>query len=541
MTALPAEDRTSSEDPTPQPPHARTSMRARLVARLTHERVVAALATVVSVCAFVWYYSHGEILLYKDAVSHMMIARRVIFSRTPGLGQLGTVWPPLSHLLMLPFVWIEPLYRSGLAGAIPSMAFYIIATIYIFRAARLLFSSALAGWVAAAVFGLNPNILYLQSTPMTELVLLGSVIVGLFYLFRWIEAERPLDLVYCAGAFAAGTLVRYDAWALSLAELAVVGLLVWLRHGVKAAEGAIWMYGAMAYAGCVMWFLYTWALFGDPMYSVSGPYSSSYQQQVLKSQGLLPAYHNVGLAVREYLQAGVDLVGWPLLALGVIGTIAVLLRYRFAPRMLGLYAVWSLVAFNVLALFLGFTNIETPEVHTYNGVQFANVRYGIMVLPAVALFTASLTMFRRELAIVGMVVALLWSGLNPLLGLPATVRGPSQTSHWAATDQEASWFDQHYHGGTILIGAASSTSLVFATGLPDQDFLNENSPADFNQAIAAPQNHATWIIMDTGTMFVYDAVQARLSGRTDWKKYYTLRATIDGIQFYERVGAGGGN
>jgi len=33
-------------------------------------------------------------LAYGDAISHMMIARRVVAGRTPGLAQLGTTWLP---------------------------------------------------------------------------------------------------------------------------------------------------------------------------------------------------------------------------------------------------------------------------------------------------------------------------------------------------------------------------------------------------------------------------------------------------------------
>ena len=43
-------------------------------------------------------------MLYGDAVAHINIARRVFDSRTPGLLQLGTVWLPLPHLLMIPFL-----------------------------------------------------------------------------------------------------------------------------------------------------------------------------------------------------------------------------------------------------------------------------------------------------------------------------------------------------------------------------------------------------------------------------------------------------
>ena len=46
-------------------------------------------------------------------------------SRNPGLAQLGGVWLPLPHLLMLPFVQKMEWWQNGLAGAWPSLVCYI--------------------------------------------------------------------------------------------------------------------------------------------------------------------------------------------------------------------------------------------------------------------------------------------------------------------------------------------------------------------------------------------------------------------------------
>src|SRR5215469_18561059 len=66
----------------------------------------------ISVAALLYYYAHQELLLYGDAVAHINIARRVVDNRHPleSYGQLGTVWLPLQHVAMLPFVWIDALW-----------------------------------------------------------------------------------------------------------------------------------------------------------------------------------------------------------------------------------------------------------------------------------------------------------------------------------------------------------------------------------------------------------------------------------------------
>ncbi len=67
------------------------------------------LLALISVAALLYYYAKQQLLLYGDAVAHLNIARRVVDNRHPieSYGQLGTVWLPLQHIAMLPFVWVQ--------------------------------------------------------------------------------------------------------------------------------------------------------------------------------------------------------------------------------------------------------------------------------------------------------------------------------------------------------------------------------------------------------------------------------------------------
>src|SRR3989344_497808 len=61
--------------------------------------------SVISAVTFVHFYQTGLGLTYNDARSHLDIGRRVVEGLTPGLAQLGSVWLPLPHLLMILTVW----------------------------------------------------------------------------------------------------------------------------------------------------------------------------------------------------------------------------------------------------------------------------------------------------------------------------------------------------------------------------------------------------------------------------------------------------
>ena len=160
---------------------------------------------------------------YGDAASHIYIARRVLNSQTPGFAQLGTNWLPGLHLLLQPFVHFQPLLTSGLAGAIPSGAAYVIAVVAIADTAVVLSGRRNAGFLAAAVMVANPSLLYLAAVPMTEVLMVASLAVTADMFARWLRQGGTGQLMMVALSAAVATTLRYEGWML---VAVVAGLVV---------------------------------------------------------------------------------------------------------------------------------------------------------------------------------------------------------------------------------------------------------------------------------------------------------------------------
>jgi len=184
-------------------------MSPRPIRHWDHETALLAwLTACVSIFSFLFYFHRGDVLLYGDAVAHINIARRVFDSRTPGLLQLGTVWLPLPHLLMIPFLFSDWMWKTGVGGSIPSMTAYIFGTLGVFRLLRgaLGFSPAdtmarVAAWGAAIVYAANPNLIYLQATAMTEPLYLALFIWAVGYFNEFVRrAGNRDDFSRAAGA-----------------------------------------------------------------------------------------------------------------------------------------------------------------------------------------------------------------------------------------------------------------------------------------------------------------------------------------------------
>ena len=77
------------------------------------------------------------------------------------------------------------MWRTGVGGSIVSMVAYVAATVGIFRLVRTAIASTLprlavfGAWIAAVAFALNPNLLYLETTAMTEPLYLALSVLAL--------------------------------------------------------------------------------------------------------------------------------------------------------------------------------------------------------------------------------------------------------------------------------------------------------------------------------------------------------------------------
>src|SRR5260370_18339494 len=125
--------------------------------------------------------------------------------------------------------------RTGLGGSIPSMLGYVMASLGVSRLVRGLASRASA-WIAAVIFALNPNLIYMQATAMTEALYLALFVWTVVFFSEFARTAGPdperaaKSLRNCAFTLSPTMLVRYDAWFLAAVVVtAASGLIVKMR------------------------------------------------------------------------------------------------------------------------------------------------------------------------------------------------------------------------------------------------------------------------------------------------------------------------
>jgi len=459
--------------------------------------ILLALLTGVSVYFFLFYLNNGLGLSYNDARSHLDIGRRVVEGLKPGLAQIGSVWLPLPHLLMIPTIWNDFMWHTGLSGALQSMISFVFTSIIIYAFLKELGVSVLARLVGVFVFVSNLNILYMQSTAMTELLLLSTMTASVYQLLLWQKRNNMLHLIFASLFVMLSSLIRYDGWFLFIYVSALVVLLSFEKLGRKAAEGIFIFFATLAGLGIFLWFVWNLLIFKDPLYFAFGPYSAHAQQTQLEGAGVLATKGNLLFSIKVYLYALIYNSGLFTVILGTCGAISIWFTKKISINtQLVLTALFVPLIFNIMALYLGHSVLF---IQGLSGDTWFNARYGLMMMPSLAIFIGYFVWKLEKLnyAVIPMIllVTVLALGNHDAVTIDDARVGSSQKN----VSEVSGWLEKNAKAtpGFVLISAASHDAIIFSSGLPMKKFIHEGTGTYWTAATTSPDRWARWIIMRT--------------------------------------------
>ncbi|HVZ12072.1 MAG TPA: hypothetical protein VG965_03500 [Patescibacteria group bacterium] len=541
---------------------------------------VLVLAVFLSIETTILSLAHGFIVAYGDAESHLNIPKRVVDSLTPGFAQLGGIWLPLPHLLMIPFVKIEFLYRTGLAGSIVSGISFIVASIFIYKLGYFLTKNRFAGFVAFLVFVTNPNMLYLQSTPMTEPVLICFFVLSSYYFIRFarvalrgkhkeeidvLESGREVKYLLLASFFGfCASISRYDGWFLVLVEAALIpaiylpydkyssviekagkvkGVLSIIKHKLYLTrknftklQGLTVLFATLAFLGIVGWFAWDGLILGDPFYFKDSQYSAEVQQQAWLKRNELPAMHNLPVAFGYYYVDTMANVGVVFFDIALVGSGYYLIKKRNALAFVVSIVLMIPFIFNVISLFLGQSVIFIPELTpaSYEWRLF-NVRYGILMLPGVAIFVGYLFQdikFNGKLLLLFLAIVqfgLYASGYSKIVTLADGINGLSSAKRTGVE----TWMKSHYDGGLVLMDDYARSVSIIGSGIPMQDVIYVGNKPYWDESMQAPEKYAQWIVIQQNDA-VWKGIYTNNYLRGRLYKYFVKVYTSPEVLVFER-------
>lgn len=460
-------------------------------------------------------------LNYGDAVAHLHIARRVFDAHYPSLKQLGSVWLPLPHLLLIPFVAIYAWWANGLAGVIPSGLAYLAGCLGIYRLARHWLSPAAAAF-ALVFFGTNPNLLYLQTTAMTEPLFLCELIWSVVWLVDWRlsldgNARRSSGLLWkIAIVLIAAIFTRYDGWILALLAWTSVGIVL-LRRG-EIATRTFWLATSLVVAAPLAWFVYNAVVFGDWLSFARGPYSAKAIELRMATPGSVPphpGWHNPWVSVIFFLKAAeLDSAaaawGSKMLVFSMLGLAWAWIKARREAFQWALL-LWLPVPFYAYSVAYGSVPIFLPVWWPHS---WYNTRYGMEILPAFALslgFVAQFALavvreFKPSWTKYGSTLLFALAGWNvwkvisegPLTYVEGAKNIESRRPLEAQIPPVLRNLLASRPSGPVLMKTSIFPQIVALTGIPLRQTINESDRDLYSDALSAPAKHADVVLAFDG-------------------------------------------
>jgi hypothetical protein len=497
---------------------------------------VLAFSMAASFAAIIWSWNHAAMLNYGDAVAHLHIARRVFDSRTARFSELGSVWLPLPHILLIPFVQNYAWWANGLAGVIPSASAWIASCAGIYRLARRWLNPAPSA-LALAFFALNPNLLYLQTTAMTEPLFLCEVIWIVVWLVEWRACldESPLQAtrlqLLIAAALIAAIFTRYDGWLISLLVWSGIGIAL-LKRGRLRHSPYFWLASTAIVAAPIAWFIYNSVGFGDWLFFARGPYSATAIEMRTATSGASPphpGWHNPWVALLFYLKVSeLDAVlapapgsiwsslwGNAVLTLAALGSVAAWFAERATSHRRALtwiLLLWLPVLFYTWSVAYGSVPIFFPAWWPFT---FYNTRYGLELLPALALgvgFAAKFAVAAVEhwnppriaqlLPDISFAVLFVLAGFNvvgllrqqPIVYTESTYNLDARLPYDQAIPPLLKDLLNTFPHGTVLMNTSMYPEIVAFTGIPLRETINESDLEIWRAALEAPASHAAIVV-----------------------------------------------
>jgi hypothetical protein len=489
--------------------------------------LVLVCCTVASLAAILWSWRNGAMLNYGDAVAHLHIARRVFDAHQPRLDLLGSVWLPLPHIFLLPFVQVYSWWANGIAGVIPSALAYLAACVGIYRLARIWLPTSAAA-LTLAFYALNPNLLYLQTTAMTEPLFLCEMVWTTLWLVEWhanidgdpASTNRRQALI--AIALIAAVYTRYDGWIMAFLAWTAMGIVL-LRRG-RLLSRAFWIASAFVVAAPIAWFIYNQLAFGDWLDFARGPYSARAIEIRTATPGYPPhpGWHNPWVSFLFFikcaeLDAAALASGTWLLVLSLAGAAwaAINPRFRNVARTLLLFLPIPFYAYSIA---WGSVPIFMPVWWPHS---WYNLRYGMELLPAFALCLGFTAHFVFDLfgprpykpRVFYCVATILFAavGFNayrmlrecPLVYVEGSKNIHARRPIYSQIPPVLHAYLTTHPNAVILMDTSTYPEIVSLTGIPLRQTINESDLKIYTSALAAPATSADLVLAFDG-----DAIDA---------------------------------
>ncbi len=488
-------------------------------------------AAIVIGCSLTRVLQLNLLVYLYDEYAHLLKARFLIDSVTPGISQLG-FWPPLLHILMAPVVAASWLFFSGFAGSVVLIPVFLVGVLACYSLCRSVFDDEWTAAAATLLYVLTPGVLYYAVVPMTEVLFISCLFITAWLFDKWTKTHSIKHLSLMAAAAGLAGFSRLEGLPLLPALGCAVLFVSWReKFSFAHTKGLFGIFLFVAFICPTYYALYSYAYGGSTLTFIR---SNSAVGSTEGAHADAPyKWQMIALAIRYDLgQVAYWLLPWAVVSLAFLKRNYYLVHLLFlAPVCFVLYVVHSQI--------LGFI---TPVNGSFQ--YFHNDRYILCLICCVVFAFGALLSFVPKKWIVlrrvyQAVVAL------PVLSFAAFIAYQSFYVHnldfirnnvnkpFAPTFGVIDPIREQYkNDGKILLQLENNDHIVYGLQLPLKTYIYEANFPMFDHALAEPWCYAKYVLVNRAYSR-FSSEFATLAEDPAFKKHYMQVFSEEGIRFFE--------
>jgi hypothetical protein len=525
-------------------------------------RLVLVAGFLTGIVCFIYYYAIQLTTAHYDAKAHLLVARRMADSLSPGYAQLGVNWLPLIHLIYLPFVIFESQYRTGFIPSLISICAFAFSSYLAFRISYRLTRSTAAGIFAGFTLMANANLQYLQSCPLTEPLYMALLLLAADSLMGWRESGCACLPWRAAIWTSLGALCRYEGWYFFGGVLLLLAYDYWKNF---APRRRLLQAGAVFIAAFVIpiaaHFGYVFLRLGDTFLGrVAAGYPTPYA--TYKRPFLSIVYH-----LGEISQVATTLP----LVIAAVGLLILVVQRKEFGRRVPLLLLWLPSLINISALYWGliyrvrYSVLLVPAVsilgslafvsesakkiallllalaplvfpwltwwtHRINPAEALMPGPGALVLPVAGLIVFLIARSQQSYSAAILVLCILGIQVPPLAreDHPMIVETMEHEFIEPERKEVLQYLRRNYDGKRILIDMGTEAPLVYDSGLAVREFVyNEGGEVLWHMAAQNPERIVGWLCTQKG-----DQVSQLMDRDPNWASSYVMVLKMEYYRLY---------
>jgi len=395
--------------------------------------------------------------------------------------------------------------------------------------------------VATTFYALNPNLLFLATTAMTETLFLALLVWSVVATMEGVaalraeQAARASARMLLAGLLVLGMVfTRYDGWIIGVGVWCSFAVALWRSEAAlrRRVMPSFVTFTVLCVAGPLLWFWYNQHFEGDWLDFLRGPYSAKQIERKTAPPGQhYREWHRPLRALVYFMRTSqVDAAAWEtgfgLMAASLYGLWVQCRRPTYQVRDVGhpvalktpdtgsryAWLLWVPLPFYVYSVAYGSVPIFIPQLYPHS---YYNARYGMEMLPALSVYGAlageRLDVWLRTksegwarvgtrlwqpvamvLCVANCIAMMYWI---PLVLKEGMVNARTRVSLEASLAME---LEQMPADEPVMMALSAHVGAVQTAGRTLRSMVSENDSQSFNAALKDPAHNAAFVVAIAG-------------------------------------------